>query len=488
MNNLKKYISLALCALMLFGNMLLCGCGVFIFNIPSETEEETTAPEEETTAPEELDVVKGEYSGDVDRFMKDLTGANYAGAVARIVTTKKSLILPDETTGKTISEDLVERNEAIESNLGISLVCDEREATVLLQELRAAVKSESYYADIVMYPQSYIGAYVQGGAILNLNSLPEFETDTGYYYKSGVAAGTGGDAVYAVAGPASLDADSLSCIFFNKKMVEAAGLESPYGLVDRGEWTLDKYTQYAAAGGALEGDCFGYGAQNTSTYLTDLFYFGAGEKLTESNLGYYPCLSLGSERCLSVIEKIKAATLGVESSGSALTAIDSFKSGSTMFLIDRVDTMEALAASSTDWGVLPMPKYDSEQEKYMTLANYEDALFISAVPTAPNYVMTADVIACMNIVTYGYTKDAYVTNATYYYLRDNESIRMLDLVVSNPVFDFSYSFASTYNAIPSATFMAVRNTVAGVSTLERYINMWSRQFENSMYYLFDVDN
>lgn len=484
---MKRYISLALSIVIMLSSLLLSGCGVFIFNVPGDGVEETTVPEEETTAPEPLDVIKGDYATDVDLFMKDLTETDYSGAVARIVSTRKSLIHPDEKTSKTLSEDLAERNEAVEETLGITLVSNEREVSVMLQEIRAAVKSDTYYADIVMYPQSYIGAFVSGGAIINLKSLPGFETDGGYYYKTGVCAGTGGDAVYAVAGPASLDADSLSCIFFNKKMIEATGLESPYKLVDRGEWTIDKYTQYVTAGGALEGDYYGYGAQNTVTYLSDLFFFGAGERLTESSLGYYPQITVNSGNGMTVIEKIRAATVNAESSGSALSAIDSFNSGNTLFLIERVDTMKALS-QSVDWGVLPMPKYSEEQEKYITLAPYEDALFMSAVPTAPNYAMTADVIACTNIMSYGYTKDAYVTNATYYYLRDNESIRMLDTVVSNPVYDFSYSFASSYNSIPSATFMAVRNAVSGVSTIERYLNMWSRQFENSMYYLFDVES
>ncbi|MBQ4066405.1 MAG: hypothetical protein IJD22_02050 [Clostridia bacterium] len=487
-NRIRKYISISLVAELLLSAVLLSGCGIFTVNVPSQTEEAaTTATEPETTPPEELDVFEGDYSGDIDRFLNDLSGKNYNGAVARIVTVRKNLVVPDENSSKVLSEDLHERNDAVEKTLGVSLSCDERDAETLYLELREAVRSGSYYADIVMYPQYKIGSYVTGGAVLNLNSLPGFESAGGYYYQSAVAAATGGDALYAVAGPASLNSDGLSCIYFNKDIITALGIESPYSLADRGEWTIDKYIQYANSAGAIDGEYYGYGAQNTQTYLSDVFYFGSGETLTTSVQGYYPALSLGSERCLSVIEKIKSATVTAESSGNALTAIETFAANKTLFLVDRVDTMKTLAASGVNWGLLPIPKYDAAQEKYLTYANSEDALFISAVPTSPNYELTSDLIACMNIVTYGYTKDAYVTNATYYYLRDNESVRMLDKVVSNPVFDFAYSFASTYNSIPSATFMAVRNTVSGVSTLQRYINMWARQFENSMYYLFDVE-
>ena len=118
--------------------------------------------------------------------------------------------------------------------------------------------------------------------------------------------------------------------------------------------------------------------------------------------------------------------------------------------------------------------------------NYEEALVFSALAAGPNYSMTADILACINMTTYGYTKDAYVTEATYYYLRDNASIRMMDLIIEHPVFDFAYSFSTTYDAIPSITYMAVRNVVSEVNTLENYIRQYGWGFENAMYALFDV--
>ncbi len=480
---MKKIICLALAVIL---SLSLWGCGVVSVLSPSGKDEETTK-EEETTAPYDFETVKGEYSSEVDLFMKDLSGEKYNGAAVRIVTAKEDLIVPDEQTGKVISEDLTERNEAVENTLGVTLYTEQRDADIMLTELKAAVKSGSYYADIVIYPQDMIGAYVTGGAVINMNSLPGFETDTGYYFDTSVAAGTGGDAVYAVAGPASLNADGLSCIFFNKDMIKAAGLESPYSLVDRGEWTIDKYIEYVNAGAALGGEYYGYGAQNTTPYLSDLFFFAMGEKLTTSALGYYPSIAVPNDRTNTIVEKIRNATVNAKISGSALTAIDDFKSGKTLFLIDRVDTMKVLANTGTDWGVLPLPKYDSQQKDYISLAYYESAFFFGAVATSPDFARTADTIACLNIMSYGYTRDAYVTNASYHYLRDNESIRMLSIVTENPVFDFAYSFASSYNAIPSATFMAVRNAVANVAKVERYVNMWRGQFENSMYYLFDVE-
>lgn len=487
-----KNRSIPLIALLCALCLAMSSCGVLLINKPSKATAEVTEPEDTTSPPEtepvpdDLKVVEKDYTEEMHRFEMDLSGTKYNGAVARIVSTSKKLLLPDENTPKLISEDLVERNETVESKLGISLTFDERESEVLFDEVKIADRASTYYADIIMYPQNMIGAFVTAGAVLNMNSLPGFETDSGYFYSSAVMAGTGGDALYAVAGPASLDLNGLSCIFFNKDIIESLGLESPYDLVDRGEWTIDKYLEYTAAAETLEGEYYAYGAQHTSNILVDLFYFAQGETLTASTQGSYPVTTLGSAKTADVINKVRSATVGAVSSGNSLTAIETFKSGKTMFLIDRLDNIRDFASLGIGWGILPMPKYNAQQTYHYTLVNYEEALVFSTLSAAPNYSMTADILACINFTTYGYTKDAYVTDATYYYLRDNASIRMMDHIIDHPVFDFAYSFASTYNAIPSITYMAVRNVVSEVNTLENYINQYGWSFENAMYNLFDV--
>ena len=466
---------------------LLSGCGVLSLNRPIEKDEGTTAVEE-TTAYYDLDVVEHDFSNEVDRYLKDISGTDYGGAVVKIVTVKGDLVVPDENTSTVMQKELEERNGAVEENLNVTIISEEKDGETMLEELKIAVKAGDYYADAVIYHQDMMGTLAIAGAISNMKSLPDFETDSGYYYPSAVAAGTGGDAVYGVAGPASLNADGLPCVYFNKSLIAAAGLESPYALVDRGEWTIDKYIEYMSAVSNLEGGYYGYSAQNTSTYLTDIFFFGCGETLTSSSHGSYPTLTLGSEKTQSVIDKIRDATVNASTTGDALTSIEAFSAGNVLFLVDRVDTMKTIASSSVDWGLLPIPKYSAEQESYFSLAYYKDAAFYGAVPTAPNIALSSDLIACMNVISYGYTTDAYVENASYYYLRDNESIRMMSLVVADPMFDFAYSYANSYNAIPSATYMAVRNAVSEVAPLERYTNMWADQFSNTMYRLFKVGN
>lgn len=463
-------------------------CGVVSINKPYEATEVVTQPEEpDTEAIPEFEVYKSNYDSEVDNFLKRIAGANYKGATVKIVSAKNSLVIPDENSGKIINDDLVERNAAVESFLNVSLLCEQKDAATMLEEIRAAVRAGDYYADAIMIPQSYIGTYFSQGALMNMRGLPGFESDVGFYYESAVDAGSGGDAVYGVAGAASLNSDGLCGVYFNKDIIEKCSLEDPYTLADKGLWTIDKYTEYVNAAKALGDNYFGYTSQNASTYLTDLLYFASGNTLTVSKIGSYPTLNMGGDNVKTSVDKIRAATAQGFSS-SALDAIEAFQSGNTLFLIDTLDTMKTLANSSVNWGLLPLPKADAKQADYLSLAYYENAMFFCAVPTITNYELCSDLIACINIMSYGYTPEAYVNNASVYYLRDNQSIRMLAKIVENPVFDFAYSFSSNNASIPSATFMALRKAVSGVSSLENYVSSNSYGFNQSMYYLFDTDN
>lgn len=480
-----RYILLTVSVFMILP-LMLSGCGILSFSHESEKEEETTVFDE-TTAPDEIDKFVSDYETEATEFMKDLSGKKYDGGTFQIATAGKNLVSPTDNTPDVISQDMKERNAAVERALEISIISKNVNPDTMLNEIKAANLSGSYYADAVMIPQKYIGAYVTGGALINLRSLPGFDYTGGYLYQTGVSAGTGGDDIYAIAGYASLDPESLSCVYFNKDIVSKLGLASPYELVKNGEWTADKFIEYGSGVKNLDGTYYSYGAQNVSPYISDLFYFAFGGRLVTSTVGYFPSVALNGEAPAATVSKVSSVVNMEKAFGSSLESINAFKEGKMLFLVDRVSTMKSIADTSFDWGVLPLPKLNKEQSDYYSLAYYGDALFFGGLSTAPDYGEVADVITALNIMAYGYSNDSFVTNCSYYYLRDNVSMDMLSAVLAHPVYDFAYSFGEINSYVSNGTFMAVRNTVTGISSLQRYLDMYNGLFENSMYSMFNVN-
>lgn len=486
MKNRKIKVICSAAALLCCTMLTLSGCGVFLLNNPSGNKDPEATDTQALEPKSDFDVVQNSYSKQITRFKMDLSKEKYGGASVKIASTKSNTIVPDETVSTTLSQELQRRNKYVEELLNVSISAVQADSQTMLDEMQAAVRAGAYYADLVEFPQSYISIYGNAGVLMNLQSLPGLQFDAEYFNPTGTSAGTGGDMIYALAGYASLNPDSLSAVFFNKGLMEQLQMESPYALVDRGEWTMDKYLEYTAALSALDGGYYSYAAQNTATYLPDLLFFSGGQRLTHSARGAYPYINFNAEDTLDLFAKMSAIVYDDNAYGNAISGISAFNEGNTLFLIDRLDVMPIIANSSAEWGILPLPKYSAEQEAYVSLAYYEDAMFFGAVPTISDVQKASDVLMALNMSSYGLTPDAQVKNSAYLYLRDNDSIRMLDIVLKSAAYDFAYTFANSNNAIPSATFSAVRNTTGGISSLQRYLDMWGARFENAMYQLFPV--
>lgn len=459
------------------------GCGVFSLNRrgteeSDDTTNDTTALDTDSFRPYERD-----YNSDVNYFLKYIGSKNYSGGACKIVVAGRNIITPDENTSAVMAKDFNERNNAVRDYIKLSIVSETTDIDTMYEQLRQSAMSGSYYADVILAPQSAISTLAMGGYIANLRSLPSYDYNAPFLYNTSIAAGAGGEMMYAAAGPASLEPDALHGIFFNKDIIAAAGLESPYDLVDRGEWTADKFAEYIAKTSAAGYGTFG--AERTSNYLTDLFYFSFDARLTEYTVGQYPTLALNSEASFAAAHR----SSDIVNSGSYIGegAINAFSAGNLAFLAERLDCVKTLANSPCNWGLLPLPKYNSEQSDYKSLVNSNVAMFFAVPISAPDYSMSGDVINAVNIMSYGYTRDAYADNAAYYYLRDNQSIRMMSIILENPVYDGAYTFGGDSTAIEAATYGAIRNNTYGIASVENSAAAYAEQFASAMYNIFSID-
>ena len=464
---------------------LLSSCGVITVNTPSapaETEGDTeeTKPSYEVS---EYEKWSENYGKETKAFMRDLVKADYNGAVFQIATPKAGCVVPDESIGAVISASYVERNAAIEDYFNISITEKAVNIDTMYEEAVAAVKSGEYYADLIMLPQSYICSFATRGILLNLNTLPNFNSEGGYYSASGVQSGGGFGKLYAVSGPASLTSGTASVVYFNRDLVDAAGLESLYDLVDGGEWTWDKFKECGAA--ALGLGVYSFGTQNNQINFPDTVYFSCGGRFVMSEAGGAPTVCMDADFGNTVTALCASLLADPLYYSDSMSAIEAFSTGKMMFLVDSADTAKTLANSEADWGVLPLPKYNAEQENYYSLASDTNSLFFACLPTVTDVARVSNVLAMLNIVSYGEQSDALALDAMSYYLRDNDSGRMLDKALDGVVYDFAYSFSPYHQAVSSISYVALRNPTAGMSTVTGYLNTWTGAFNTAVYRLFN---
>lgn len=114
-----------------------------------------------------------------------------------------------------------------------------------------------------------------------------------------------------------------------------------------------------------------------------------------------------------------------------------FTEGTSMFMFGQFATADLLREMTDDYGVIPNPKFDSEQDEYHSTM-YEAMRFMAV----PYNCQKADA-ACMlleELAFEGYNSILpvyYETVLKNKYVRDDVSARMIDLIRENLATDFA---------------------------------------------------
>lgn len=113
--------------------------------------------------------------------------------------------------------------------------------------------------------------------------------------------------------------------------------------------------------------------------------------------------------------------------------------------------VEYLRDMENEYGILPMPKYDENQENYIS-STQEWGQCVYAVPIcAPDVNMSGAVLEYMGGVSTDTVRSAYYDVAlTRKYSRDTESVKSLDILFNNVVIDLGFSFLGMQGSVSNA--------------------------------------
>jgi hypothetical protein len=126
----------------------------------------------------------------------------------------------------------------------------------------------------------------------------------------------------------------------------------------------------------------------------------------------------------------------VENLEEEMNCLNNFSSGNILFWPNTLYKNVMLRATETDYGILPYPKWNKEQERYMTGA--QDNFSIMAIPiTCQNTELAGAALEALAAESYRSVTPAYYEIALKTkYLRDDESAMMLDIIRDGLSFNF----------------------------------------------------
>ncbi len=233
--------------------------------------------------------------------------------------------------------------------------------------------------------------------------------------------------------------------FFQKRVHHVARRVADDYEIDKAvELTKDVYMDLNNDGAKDTGDQLGFvmGSYNQLYGFIDSFNLQILERDEE---GYPSKFVFSSEKCINAVQKLVSlfkdnnafGTLNVDGNDYMVV----FSEGRALFCTGEFkDTSSYRDIDEFDYGVIPMPKWDTAQEDYRTTARATYSSFCIPV-TAIDPNMSAAVLECFASESYRKVSPAYFENALKIkYARDDESAQMYDLIKSSITFSFATSF------------------------------------------------
>jgi len=399
----------------------------------------------------------------------------------------------EEITGNPISDSCYERNASIEDRLGVKLNFTEckggaGEIDIFVQKVRTAHQAGAREFDIIPTYTRTAGVLASGGMLYNLNGIengyinleqpwwPDCITDTV----------TIGDEIYFITGDATISMlYMMYTVWFNKDLINQYQLDNPYDLVNNNTWTLEQlfrltneaYQDLNANNSEDSADFFGL----VSTYYgLDAFYTGSDLRLVELHDTDYLIISpdYSSEKTITLVDMLGDRC----SSTDWYIGTDDgvvFRDSRALFNLNRCNyAMGNLTGVNFSYGLVPVPKYDENQEDYVTVLGNPVSLFgiMSDIEADRLLEMTA-VIECWASEGYRLTTPAvYEISMKTKYVEGEEEATMFDVMRNSIELDLGRVFSEDLQYMSEIPSKAANEDAAWTTRLAQY----KRPLENGL--------
>lgn len=369
----------------------------------------------------------------------------------------------EEETGDNVDDAIYKRNRTVEERLGIKLKftkggfgSDGESQAAATQQIRSFVMSGDTSNDLFIHVQhTGMPGLIADGCFIDWNTLPNVDFSKPYWYTNCIRDINYGDKIYAMTGMYNLEILKGSNILaFNKRLVDEAGFDYPYQLVLDGKWTYDRFVEMIAGGTRdLDGDTvidpntdmFGYWGWVYE--MAPALYMGLGGDVITKDKDNMPVISIETERNVGIVDKMNElfAMEGAAYESSQWGVFDTaFKNGTLMFDHSSLGDIQNMRDMKDDFGFVPYPKYDEDQDGYnVRVGNCAGLSYIPVTNTRAE--LTGAVLEVMSAVSYNTVVPAYFDVAlTVKIARDTGSEQMVPIINGSTSF---YDEAADFNII-----------------------------------------
>ena len=403
-------------------------------------------------------VTAEEESARLELPKKDFGGADFMIAYIDW-TLYNGNILSDNETGDTINDAVYRRRILTEDNAGVKLsMIDLGTVNDIQPKVSISVKAgDDAYQLILVHCISGIAGLASQGLVENWNDIP-FADLTMPWWKQSANENLSVQGIQTHAVSEFIRSDPVALIF-NLEMTDNYSLDDPYTLVFDGSWTWDQLSEMALA---VSEDINGDGVMDINDqygYLAAMGWQFVGiphscnQLMMEKDADGVPVIVFNNEKMYSIVEMIY--NLLYDGKNRSFTwqntrendpnlggkpPVD-FGAGHALFYQIPLTSIPNYRATEIDFGVLPFPKYDTQQENYLSL----DWSGLMCVPKGADTELSGYITELLSYYSMETTVPAwYDILLTDKITRDDNSIKVLDIIYSNLVYDYGLNYSESH--------------------------------------------
>lgn len=419
----------------------------------------------------------------LDNLPSDL---NFEDKTVNIVinTLNENLFNAEEDSTASLDVAIYKRNLKLEERLKIklnyiSMASGYPDYTQFYNKVGASIQAAEGSFDIIGTTGLYCSGMVMNNYSRDLLENKYLDFDMPWWPNSLQTELKVDDRLYMATGSASLSSlREMSVMVINTDIATDLGLDNIYRTVEKGDWTLDKMSEFEkAAYQDLGNDEYRYGyiSNWTGSSYYSAFCVGSGIKVTQIGEDGYPRMNLNSEKTSLVTEAIFNKITSNQGTKNHTTYGKEFENGKSLLMGTTLRFfMASVSDVSFDYGIIPIPKYNSEQESYYTYGGEQYEMFSIPVDCV-NFDLSGAVLEAMASENYRSVAPVlYEEVLKVRYSRDNETAKMLDLIRDNLCYDFGIMFTSSFSSGPLFRLRdACFNGSAWTTVYAQYEGAWN---------------
>jgi len=394
-------------------------------------------------------------------------------------------IFGDSTSSDPVDLAVYKRNSIIQEKYNVELISN------IEINVYNSLKAHEQIMDAMIKGPYEVKSAMQEGLRYYRNSADNFNFEESWWMKSIADAISFGDRIFQMPCDANIRAlASGNVIFFNKVVLEdyCKGTNL-YSMVDNNEWTLEVMETLSkqVSDGGVNGvfDENGrYGSAINNFGIIALYYASDCRFLTKDEDGELVG-EFGSDRQITVLSKIveylNDPTINFYSekykdlydNARSLLTQEMFEDNRTLFVCDLLGRGNLMRTVESEYGILPVPKFDSTQEKYITYL-HGNSSFMSIPFNVIDIDCSSRILEDMAFYSTDTVREAYIEILVKSKImqEDEDAKRMVDLIYSNITFDMGYFGIGSMDA--DLRSMADKNDTNFTSFFDEKAGMWNR--------------